>query len=155
VLRALRKLESAADSEPDHHADAMAVARLLDRPVDEVRRLLACNERTASLDAPLEIDPELSVADAIADDHVDPPDLQLEHAEIERHVAEWVARLSDKQRLVIERRYGLNGRDVATLESLAHDLGITRERVRQIQLEALGQLRKQLVREGVRRDSVL
>ena len=66
-----------------------------------------------------------------------------------------MARLSDKQRLVIERRYGLNGRDVATLEMLAHDLGVTRERVRQIQLEALGQLRRQLAREGVGRDSVL
>lgn len=155
VLRALRKLESDADSEPDHHADALAVARLLDRPVAEVRRLLACNERTASLDAPLEIDPDLSMGDAIADERIEPPDLKLEHAEVERHVAEWVARLSDKQRLVIERRYGLNGRDVATLETLAHDLGVTRERVRQIQLEALGQLRRQLAREGVGRDSVL
>ena len=155
VLRALRKLESAADNEPDHHADALAVARLLDRPVDEVRRLLACNERTASLDAPLEIDPDLSMSDALADERIEAPDLRLEHAEIERHVAEWVARLSDKQRLVIERRYGLNGRDVATLEMLAHDLGVTRERVRQIQLEALGQLRRQLAREGVGRDSVL
>ena len=155
VLRALRKLESAADSPPDHHADAAAVARLLDRPVEEVRRLLACNERTASLDAPLDIDPDLSIADAIADERTEAPDLRLEHAEIEQHVAEWVARLSDKQRLVIERRYGLNGRDVATLETLARDLGITRERVRQIQIEALGQLRRQLAREGVGRDSVL
>ena len=155
VLRALRKLESAVDSEPDHHADARAGARLLDRPVEEVRRLLACNERTASLDAPLDIDPDLSIGDAIADDRIEAPDLKLEHAEVERHVAEWVARLSDKQRLVIERRYGLNGRDVATLEMLAHDLGVTRERVRQIQLEALGQLRRQLAHEGVGRDSVL
>jgi len=153
VLRALRRLESSG--EPDHHADAAAVARLLDRPVEEIRHLLAYNERTASLDAPLEIDPDLSIADAIADDGVEAPDHHLEQAEIEHRIGEWVARLSDKQRRVIECRYGLNGREVETLETLANDLGITRERVRQIQLEALGQLRRQLIRDGVGRDAVL
>jgi RNA polymerase nonessential primary-like sigma factor len=153
VLRALRRLESVGDV--DHHADAAAVAQLLDRPVEDIRKVLAFNERTASLDAPLEIDPDLSVGDAIADDADDAPDHHIEQAEIEQHVAEWVARLSDKQRLVIERRYGLNGHEVATLEVLANDLGITRERVRQIQLEALGQLRRQLARDGVGRDALL
>jgi RNA polymerase nonessential primary-like sigma factor len=153
VLRALRRLESAAES--DQHADAAAVARLLDRPVEEVRHLLAYNERTASLDAPLDIDPDLSIADAIADDAIEPPDHHLEQAEIERRIGEWVARLSDKQREVIQRRYGLNGREVETLETLANDLGITRERVRQIQLEALSQLRRQLTRDGIDRDAVL
>ncbi|MBI5784266.1 MAG: RNA polymerase sigma factor RpoS [Rhodocyclales bacterium] len=153
VLRALRRLES--DANPDHHADARAVARLIDRPVDEVRHLLAYNERTASLDAPLDVDPDLSVADAIADDGSEAPDHQLEQSEIEQRIAEWVSRLSEKQRQVIERRYGLNGNEVATLEALANDLGVTRERVRQIQLEALGQLRRQLLHAGIGRDAVL
>jgi len=153
VLRALRQLESAAEA--DHHSDINGVARLIDRPADEVRRILALNERTASLDAPLEIDPDLSVADAIADDGSAAPDRRLEQAEVEVRIAQWVARLSDKQRQVIERRYGLNGREMATLEVLAHDLGVTRERVRQIQLEALGQLRRQLTRDGVDKDALL
>ncbi len=153
VLRAIRQLESSSGD--DRQADAAAVARLLDRPVEEVLHLLSYNERTASLDAPLDIDPDLSIADAIADETIEPPDRHLEHVELERRVAEWVARLSAKQREVIERRYGLNGREVETLEVLAHDLGVTRERVRQIQLEALTQLRRQLVREGVGRDAVL
>ncbi len=153
VLRAMRRLES--DDDPDHHADASTIARMIDRPVDEVRHLLAYNERTASLDAPLDIDPDLSVADAIADDGSEAPDRHLEHAEVEQRIGEWVTRLSDKQRQVIERRYGLNGNDVATLESLANDLGVTRERVRQIQLEALGQLRRHLLHAGIGRDAVL
>ena len=153
VLRALRQLESSGQR--DRHAEVAAVARLLDWPVEEVRRVLALNERTASLDAPLDIDPDLSVADAIADDSSHAPDHYLEQAEVERRVTEWVAHLSDKQRLVIERRYGINGRDLATLEVLAKDLGITRERVRQIQLEALGQLRRQLTRDGIERDALL
>lgn len=153
VLRALRRLES--DHDPDHHADAVAVARMIDRPVEEVRHLLAYNERTASLDAPLDVDPDLSVADAIADDGSEAPDRHLEQAEIEQRIGEWVARLSDKQRQVIECRYGLNGREVATLEILANELGVTRERVRQIQLEALGQLRRHLLQTGIGRDAVL
>jgi RNA polymerase nonessential primary-like sigma factor len=153
VLRALRHLESSDD--PDRRSDAIAVARLIDRPVDEVRHLLAYNERTASLDAPLDVDPDLSVSDAVADDGSESPDLHLEQLEIEQRIAEWVARLSNKQRQVIERRYGLNGSDVATLEILANDLGVTRERVRQIQLEALGQLRRQLLHAGIDRNAVL
>lgn len=153
VLRALRRLES--DGDPDHHADTAAVARMLDRPVEEIRNLLSYNERTASLDAPLDIDPDLSIADAIADEGAEAPDHHIEQTEIEQRLGEWLGRLSDKQRHVIECRYGLNGREVATLEALANDLGITRERVRQIQLEALGQLRRQLIREGVGRDAVL
>lgn len=153
VLRALRRLESAG--EHDHHTDIAGVARLLDWPVEEVRRVLALNERTASLDAPLEIDPDLSVADAIADDGSGAPDVRFEQAEVERCITEWVAHLSDKQRLVIERRYGINGREMATLEVLAKDLGVTRERVRQIQLEALSQLRRQLMRDGIGKDALL
>jgi RNA polymerase nonessential primary-like sigma factor len=153
VLRALRQLES-TDTR-DHHADVAAVARLLDWPVAEVRRVLALNERTASLDAPLDIDPDLSVADAIADDNSIMPDQRIAQVEVEQRIGEWVAHLSDKQRLVIERRYGINGRDMATLEVLAKDLGVTRERVRQIQLEALGQLRRQLTRDGIGKDALL
>lgn len=153
ILRAQRRLD--ASGELDGQADANALAKLLDRPVEDIRRTLSFTERTTSLDAPLDIDPGLSVADSIADDIGRAPDRVLEQAEIEHHVADWVGRLTDKQRLVIERRYGLNGQEIATLETLANDLGITRERVRQIQLEALGQLRRQLARQGVGRDAVL
>jgi len=153
VLRALRKF--AADGEDDPHADIEAVARLLDKPVEEVRQVLKFNERIASLDAPLDIDTDLSVADAVADEHSADPEHQIEQIEIEHHVAEWVSLLTDKQRYVIERRYGLNGFEVNTLEKLADDLGVTRERIRQIQIEALAQLRRRMSRDGVGRDAVL
>ncbi|MDD5249291.1 MAG: RNA polymerase sigma factor RpoS [Rhodocyclaceae bacterium] len=153
VLRALRKFES--EEEDDPHADVIAVANFLGKPVDEVRQVLRFNERTTSLDAPLDIDPDLTVADAIADDQSLDPELQFEHAEIEHYVADWVAQLTDKQRLVIERRYGLNGFEVSTLERLADELGVTRERVRQIQIEALAQLRRRMARAGVGRDALL
>ena len=64
----------------------------------------------------------------------------------------WLDDLPAKQRLVIERRYGLNGLDPATLDDLARELGLTRERVRQIQQEALVRLQQVLQSRGVRRD---
>jgi RNA polymerase nonessential primary-like sigma factor len=152
VLQALRRLgvePREADQSEDGASVIASVARLLDKPVEEVRHVLRLNERTTSLDAPLDIDPDLSVADALADEGAVDPEAAVEQAEIEHHVAEWVAELSDRHRRVIEARYGLNGQDIATLEILAGELGVTRERVRQLQMEALLRLRQRLARQGM------
>ncbi len=150
VLQALRKCGAdveKADEEPTPVLEK--VSKLLHKPVGEIRRLLLLNERTASLDAPLDIDPDLTVADAIADERAVDPGDAVEHEEVVRHIGEWVGELSDRHRHVVETRYGLNGREVATLETLARELGITRERVRQLQMEALARLRQRLARDGV------
>ncbi len=151
VLRALRHLETHCEKEPTTED----VAHLLELPVEEVRRVLAYNERTASLDAPLDIDPMLSVGESIPDEYNPTPDLKLEHTELEVYVQEWLNQLNDKQRRVIEHRYGLNGYDICTLEQLAEYMSLTRERVRQIQIEALHSLRKILKRKGVSKDILL
>ncbi len=153
VLRTLRHLEVTRDH--NGRGSVEEVARMLDKEADDVRHILSLSERTASLDAPLDIDPDLSVADAIPDEHGGTPEVHIEQREIEQLVCEWVGQLSDKQRLVIERRYGLNGSEIGTLEQLADELGLTRERVRQIQLEAIDKLRKKLYREGLGRDALL
>ncbi|HWA12287.1 MAG TPA: RNA polymerase sigma factor RpoS [Burkholderiales bacterium] len=151
VLRAMRHLESHSERDPGPED----VAHLVGMPVHEVRRLLALNERMASLDAPLDIDPQLCVGEAIADENCLPPDLRLETAEIEAKVREWLAQLDERQRGVVERRYGLNDSEIATLEQLAQSLGLTRERVRQIQIEALDSLRRILRRDGLSRETLL
>jgi RNA polymerase nonessential primary-like sigma factor len=148
VLRAMRHLETHSDREPS----AEDVAHLLDRDAEHVRRLLVLNERMGSLDAPLDIDPMLSVGESLADENCLPPDARLELSEMEAQVEEWLAQLSERQRNVIERRYGLSGSEISTLEQLAQDLQLTRERVRQIQLEALSSLRRILRRCGISRD---
>ncbi|MBS1136065.1 MAG: polymerase factor sigma-38 subunit [Proteobacteria bacterium] len=148
VLRTLRSLESAGCGE----ASAEEIALLLDKSVAEVRDILLLNEHTASLDAPLEVDPNLSIGESLADEQAENPETQIQNIEIENLVQAWIALLGEKHRVVIERRYGLNGSEVHTLEELASGLGLTRERVRQIQLEALTQLRRILRRRGVSRD---
>ncbi len=151
VLRAMRHLETHSEREPTPED----VSHLIDVPVDRVRRLLSLNERMTSLDAPLDIDPMLSVGESIADDNTVLPDIRLENAEIEYHVHEWLEQLNERQRSVIERRYGLNGLEIHTLEQLAQSLDLTRERVRQIQIEALASLRKILRRSGLSRETLL
>ena len=151
VLRAKRHLEAQGDRE----AGIDDIAHLLGRPAEEVRSVLAHNEHMASLDAPLDIDPMLSVGESISDEQSVNPEAGLQTQEVESLVQQWLAQLNDKQRIVIERRFGLNNQEVCTLEELAGHLGLTRERVRQIQLEALGQLRRILRRRGLSKDMLL
>jgi RNA polymerase nonessential primary-like sigma factor len=131
------------------------VAHLLGKPVDQVRKVLGFNEHVTSLDAPLDREAGVSIGEGVADEAAMSPELMLHNSEIEAWVQQWLSELADRQRTVIERRYGLNGRDVATLEELAREIGVTRERVRQIQAEALDKLRARLARRGLDRDALL
>ncbi len=151
ILRARRHLEKLGAGDPSDED----IAHLVGLSVEEVRRMLRLNDRVASLDAPLDIDPSLSIGEAIADDNSELPEDMLEHAETETFVRLWLNDLNDKQRWVIERRFGLGGQDIHTLEQLAESLDVTRERVRQIQMEALHHLRRMLKRNGVNKDALL
>lgn len=150
-LRTIRRMEARNEVEPN----ADDVAEALGKPVENVRYILGLNERMASLDAPLDIDPALSIGEAVPDEQSVIPEMQLQQAEMEAFVHDWLAELNDKQRWVIERRFGLNDHDVHTLEEVADSLEITRERVRQIQMEALQLLRRTLKRNGISKDFFL
>ncbi|APR04920.1 RNA polymerase sigma factor RpoS [Thauera chlorobenzoica] len=151
VLRAQRSIEAVSNGE----STLEDIAGRLGKPVDDVRAILALSEHTASLDAPLDIDPSLSIGESLADDHQPAPEVQLHNVEIGDLVRTWIRMLNDKQRLVVRHRYGIDECDLLTLEELATRLDLTRERVRQIQLEALGQLRRILKRNGISRDALL
>lgn len=150
VLRAIRHLESADERD----TTVERIAALIDRPVADVRRILVLNEHIASLDAPLDIDPNHSTADVIADENSADPAALLQTAELSGLVEEWLAQLSERQREVIRRRYGLHGAEIETLDTIASDLGLTRERVRQIQLEGLERLRRTIKRGGITKESL-
>jgi RNA polymerase nonessential primary-like sigma factor len=151
VLRAMRHLESADKRD----STVERIAALIDRSVEDVRRTLSLNEHIASLDAPLDIDPGHTIAEVIADDGGSDPEALLQSSEVGTLVDGWLDQLTERQRSVIERRYGLNGEDLATLDVIAHELGLTRERVRQIQMEGLDCLRKIIKRGNISRDSLL
>jgi RNA polymerase nonessential primary-like sigma factor len=138
----------------DHEPSAEEVASLLDKPVEDVKAMLGLNERTASVDAPLDDDPDRSLLDAIADERNLGPEHILQRDDLQGLIGVWLNELNDKQREVVERRFGLSGREIATLEEVGADIGVTRERVRQIQVEALKRLRVILEKAGYSVDSV-
>jgi RNA polymerase nonessential primary-like sigma factor len=153
ILRAKYHLEAQHHDGKD--ASAEDIAHLVGRPVEEVQDILALSEHATSLDAPLDNDPQSSLMDMLPGDADDSPDARAEHHEMTLLVRDWLTRLPDKQRVVIMRRFGLDNDDPATLETLAEEMGVTRERVRQIQQEALVKLKRAMAARGVVRDSLL
>lgn len=153
VLRAKYHLEAQHHDGKD--ATCEDIAHLLDRAVDDVQDILALSEHAASLDAPLDGDPQASLLDMLPGNSDDAPDSQAEHHEIMALVRDWLKQMPEKQRVVVMRRFGLDNEDPATLEELAVQMGVTRERVRQIQQEALIKLKRALTARGVGRDALL
>jgi len=150
-LRAARNLAQHLDHEPS----AEEIATLLDKPIDEVERMLGLNERVTSTDTSIMNESGKTLMDTIADDNARDPVESLQDDEMNTNMDEWLGQLNDKQREVVERRFGLHGHAVSTLEEVGQEIGVTRERVRQIQMDALRRLKKILENEGFSIDTLL
>ena len=143
-LRVARQLAQTLDHEPT----AEDIAQAMGKSVAEVKRMLQLNERVASVDTPIGKDEDRSLLDAIPDDNNIDPSQLLQDADLNEKLEQWLDQLNDKQRIVVKRRFGLGGLEKATLEQVGNEIGVTRERVRQIQIDALRRLRKILETEG-------
>lgn len=160
VLKARRALEAEAASagQNDRPVRVEDVAALLGMPVKEVDALLKFAEQPTSLDAPMERyageGNGATVLDGVTDDGAtDPMSLTLGN-EVELLLKHGLGELNEREREVVSGRYGLGDREPETLEVLAERLGLTRERIRQIQQEALVKLRRRMGRQGIDRDSI-
>jgi RNA polymerase nonessential primary-like sigma factor len=149
-LRAARQLSQSMDHEPS----AEDIAELLDKPVSEVKRMFGLNERVTSVDVPYGKDAEKPLLDSLPDEQVKDPTETLQNDGVNAHIDKWLNKLNDKQREVVERRFGLHGYENSTLEQVANELGVTRERVRQIQIDALRRLRNILEQDGYSIDTI-
>lgn len=149
-LRAARKLAQTLDHEPT----AEEIAELLDRPIGEVKRMLGLNERITSVDTPFGKDADKPLLDTIPDRHIEDPSVSIQNEGLNANLDDWLNKLNDKQREVVERRFGLHGYENSTLEQVANELGVTRERVRQIQMDALKRLRMILEKDGFSIDTI-
>ena len=151
-LRAARMLSQKLDREPT----AEEVAELLDKPLHEVKRMIGLNERVASVDTPIGGDDNgKPLLDAIADENLVDPSELLQTESVESSIDTWLGMLNDKQREVVERRFGLHGHEMSTLEEVGREIGVTRERVRQIQIDALRRLRTIMEQDGYSIDTLL
>ncbi|WP_299079880.1 RNA polymerase sigma factor RpoS [uncultured Paraglaciecola sp.] len=144
-LRAARELSQKLDHEPT----AEEIAETLHKPVRDVSKMLRLNERIASVDTPIGGDNEKVLLDIIADDNGHGPEEDLQDSDIKLNIIKWLEDLNPKQREVLARRFGLLGYEPSTLEDVGAEIGLTRERVRQIQVEALRRLRDMLGHKGL------
>ncbi len=142
--RAARELTQQLDHEPT----AGEIAEKLDVPLEDVKKMLDLTENVTSFDTPFEHDPDRSLMESVADDKASDPADILQADIVDKYIDSWLNSLTEKQREVIERRFGLRGRDTQTLEEVGREVGVTRERVRQIQVEALQKLRGLLEKNG-------
>lgn len=149
-LRAARELAHKLDHEPT----AEEIAEKLGKPVEDVSRMLGLNERISSIDTPFGVDGDRSLLDTIADDTASEPVAVLEDHDLKTNIEKWLGMLADKQRDVLARRFGLLHYEPQTLEEVGNEIGLTRERVRQIQVEALKRLREILRENNLSMDAL-
>ena len=150
-LRAARQLTQKLDHEPS----AEEIAEMLDTPLEEVRKILGLNDKVSSVDVPMGHDDGKSLLDTIADESSINPATQLTDEDLHMHIESFLDRLSENQQEVISRRFGLRGYEKTTLEEVGKEINLTRERVRQIQVEALKALRGHLEGIGLTQEDLL
>lgn len=150
-LRAARTLTQKLDHEPT----ADEIAHMLDVPIEDVEKMLGLNEKMASVDSPIGYDDNKSLLDTLADEKsINPADLLTDeslHSQIEM----FLDLLTENQQEVLARRFGLRGFEKTTLEQIGKEINLTRERVRQIQIEALKTLRAFLENQGLSQEDIL
>tara|TARA_B100000700_G_scaffold125107_1_gene140103 strand:+ start:1064 stop:2044 length:981 start_codon:yes stop_codon:yes gene_type:complete len=149
-LRTARELTQQLDHEPT----AEEIAERLDRPVEDVTKMLRLNEKISSVDTPIGGDNDKALLDIIADEKGSGPEGEVQSKDINDHIVHWLDELNPKQREVLARRFGLLGYEPSTLEDVGREIGLTRERVRQIQVEALRRLKDMLHHEGLNTESL-
>lgn len=149
-LRKAREITQQLDHEPTFED----IAKALDKSPSDVNRLLRLNERTLSVDTPMGEDTEKPLLEALADQNSEGPAEILEEKNMRNQLEDCLSLLNDKQRSILLRRFGMRGYEEATLEEVGVEVGLTRERVRQIQVEALKLLRSIMEEKGIQAETV-
>lgn len=150
-LRASKKLAL----ELDHKPTVEEIAAETHKPVEDVREILSHTPDSISIDTPIMQDGEKTLVDVIADENnLDPSEL-LVREDLEMHMEQWLSMLGDREREVIMRRFGLQGYDQGTLEEVGEAVGLTRERVRQLQIDGLRKLRRLVEADGITHEDAL
>ena len=114
------------------------------RSLKDIQEMFLLLEGSSSLDAPSFSIFDQPLLDTIPDEAAKDPAASLEQENLKKRMTFWLSQLPQKYREVLIRRYGLLGHEVETLEEVGLEVGLTRERGRQIQTEALRRLKRQL-----------
>ncbi|MDX7991573.1 RNA polymerase sigma factor RpoS [Xenorhabdus sp. Reich] len=149
-LRTARELAHKLDHEPT----VEEIAEKLDKPVEDVSRMMRLNERITSVDTPISGDSDKALLDILSDENDSGPETTIQDDDMKQSIVKWLFELNAKQREVLARRFGLLGYEAETLEDVGREIGLTRERVRQIQVEGLRRLRDILHTQGLNIESL-
>ncbi|NAW78460.1 RNA polymerase sigma factor RpoS [Vibrio sp. V33_P6A3T137] len=149
-LRTARELSQRLDHEPT----AEEIAAELDKPVEDVNKMLRLNERISSVDTPIGGDGDKALLDILPDSNHSDPEVSTQDEDIRLSLLNWLDELNPKQKEVLARRFGLLGYEPSTLEEVGREINLTRERVRQIQVEGLRRLREILVKQGLNMEAL-
>ena len=144
-LRAARVLAQKLDHEPT----CEEIAEMLDKPVENIKRMMGLNERVVSMDVPVGKDSEKTLVETLTDNDAADPETWLQNTNLIGRLDQWLETLPEKHKEVLMRRFGLHGHEISTLEEVGREIGLTRERVRQIQVEALKRLRDIVENNGL------
>ena len=131
------------------------VAEALGKPAEKLQKLLNYGERVGSLDINISKEGSSPLVDFVSEKKTQEPEETLNDEAVHDSVESWLQQLDPKQQEVIVRRFGLHGHDNSTLAQVGSELGLTRERVRQIQMEALRRLRRILENQGFSEEVLL
>lgn len=149
-LRAARELSQKLDHEPTPDD----VAELLNKPVSDVRHLMELSDNISCTEISV-LEPDRGNWETVGGDTDNDPWQLVQNEQLKGHIDRWLDMLPEKSHDVVCRRFGLRSHDIATLEEVGKAIGLTRERVRQIQVDALKALKFMLSEEGFVRDSVI
>lgn len=139
----------------DHEATPSDIAMAMQRDPEEIENILALNEKTVSIDSPISDIFDKPLLETLTDSQEHDPLDKFAMQDLQENVERWLGNLSPKLREVVIRRYGLQGHDATTLDQTGMEIGLTRERVRQLQAEALKQLKRLIEKDGESEQTLL
>jgi len=148
-LRVARKLTKTLGHEPSTEQ----IAEYVDKPLGDVKRILGLTDDTVSLSTPIGEGSVKSFIDVVVDERKNNPADLLNDSDVNKKIIKWLQQLDERHREILEQRFGLGKySEKATFEEIGKNLGLSRERVRQLQMEALEQLREILEQHGLSAD---
>lgn len=147
-LNVYLKLAKSLAQKLDHEPSDIEIARLIDRPVEEVQRMMSFTHNIASLDAPIGEDGSRLFVELVEDSTFSEPERVVEDMDLHEHIESVLLKLNPRHREIVARRFGLLEHNQQTLEEVGRAVGLTRERVRQLQLEGLREIKRLMTFSG-------
>lgn len=155
-LNFLLKFEKNLAKQLDHSPSMQEIAQALNQDIHKIEEILILNEKTISMDTAKSEHMDKPILNFFRDHNQHSnPFLMLSNDNLKLNFEKWINLLSPRHRDVLIRRFGLQGHPILTLDETSLQVGLTRERVRQLQNEGLKRLRYFIERDGENSETLL